>query len=421
MNFNNEFHNRRIVAVVIICLTSLAFGCQSGSDSSGDLTSIDMNQAFNLEKSVKLSDLVKSVEIVQFYPPEDTYFVNARSFAVGKKYIMISDDRGGGTSNIILCERSGKFVRNIGRVGKGPGEFLNAWLTIMDPSENYIIIADGPSNKLIKYSVSGEFISERTMDELPDRNIFDKARFINDNEFILIPRRPTRGHDGFASMLVYDLDLNLSGKILPRANDENLPLFNNSYQVLGEGQDRIFYWEPYFDTLYTINADHSTEATHIIGWSKGGPSFDYMKTFTYNLPPDQQRPTNFIYSISETKKHLFIGGIAQKDRFSAVYSKKSEELFLLSDKAECDTSSYQSTSIVENDLFGIEPVSIRRFEQMAYRYVAWMRPGMIAFGNDLDCIRNKEVKLPEIRDQLLKIAESDDVDNNMVLLLMEAK
>lgn len=96
-----------------------------------------MNQAFSLEKSIKLSDLVKSVEIVQFYPSAETYFVNARSFAVGKQYTLIADDRGGGTSNIILCERNGKFVRNIGRIGKGPGEFLIAWLTMMDPSENY--------------------------------------------------------------------------------------------------------------------------------------------------------------------------------------------------------------------------------------------------------------------------------------------
>jgi len=403
---------------ILFCFS--LFGCHSRSDLLGEMKTIDMNQAFGMEKSILLSDLVKSVEIVQFHPSMETYFVNARSLTVGEKYILIADDRGGGTSNLLLCERNGKFVRNIGRIGNGPGEFLNAWLTLMDPSENYIIIADDQSNKLIKYSVSGEFIHERTMDELPDSYIFDDARFINENEFVFIPRRPVKAIDGFASMLVYDLDLNPSGKILPRANDENLPLFNNLYQLIGEGPDRLFYWEPYFDTLYTINPDHSTEATHVIGWSKGGPSFDYMKTFTYKLPPHKQYPTNFIYSISETKQYFFISGMAQMERFSAVYNKKSEELFLLTDKPECNTSSDQTSSIIKNDLFGIEPVYIRRFDRQTNRYVAWMRAGMVASENDLDCIRNKEVKLPEIRDQLLEIAESDEDDNKMVLLLMEA-
>jgi hypothetical protein len=227
--------------------------------------------------------------------------------------------------------------------------------------------------------------------------------------------------DGFASMLVYNLDLDPSGKILPRANDENLPLFNNWYQLLGEGPDRLFYWEPYFDTLYTINPDHSTEATHVIGWSKGGPSFDYMKTFTHKLPPDKQYPNNFIYSISETEQYFFIGGMAHMQPFSAAFNKTSGELFLLTDKPECNTSSYETSTVIKNDLFGIEPVNIRRFDRQANRYVAWMRAGMEASGNELDCIRNKDVKLPEIRDQLLKIAESEDDNNKMVLLLMDAR
>jgi len=397
------------------------FGCHSKSDLPGEMKKIDMNQAFGKEKSILLSDLVKSVEIVQFYPAIETYFMNARSLSVGKKYILIADDGGGGTSIIILCERNGKFIRKIGRIGSGPGEFLRAWRTLMDPTESYIIIADFQSKKLIKYSVYGEFINERTMDELTGSFIFDDIRFINENEFVLIQRRPVMAIDGFASILVYDLDLNPCGKILPRANDAYLPLFNNLYQLIGEGPDRIFYWEPYFDTLYTINPDHSTEATHVIGWSKGGPSFEYMKTHIHKLPPHKQYPNNFIYSISETEQYFFIGGMAHMERFSAVYNKKSEEVFLLADKPECNTASYQTSSDIKNDLFGIEPVFIRRFDRQTNRYIAWMRAGMVASENDLDCIRNKEVKLPEIRDRLLEIAESDEDDNKMILLLMEAK
>ena len=411
----------RNIFILTILFCFYLFSCRSGPELSGEIIKIDMNQAFGMEKSILLSDLVKSVEIVQSHPPIETYFLNARSFSIGKEYIMIADDRGGATSNIILCERNGKFIRKIGRNGKGPGEYLKAWLTLMDPSEHFIIVADYQSRKLIKYSVSGEFIHERTMDELPDSFIFDDIRFINDNEFVLTQRRPVMAIDGFASMLVYDLDLNPSGTIFPRANDKNLPLFNNLYQMLGEGPDRMYYWEPYFDTLYTIHPDHSTEATHVIGWSKGGPSFEYMKTHTYNLPPHKRYPNNFIYSVSETEQYFFIAGMAQMERFSAAYCKESEEVFLIADKPECDTSSYQTTSVIKNDLFGIEPVNIRRFDRRANRYVAWIRGDWVASENDLNCIRNKEVKLPEIRDQLLDIVESENDENKMVLLLMEAK
>lgn len=407
------------VLIILICFG--LSGCNSRSDSPGNLKKIDMNQAFNQTKSVKLSDLVKSVEIVQFYPPEDTYFVNARSFAVGKKYILIADDRGGGSSNVFLCERSGKFVTTIGRSGKGPGEFLNAWLVLMDPSESCIIIADDRSGKLIKYSVAGKFISEHKIEELPGRFILDEARFINKDEFVLVPRRPVRGIEGFASMLIYDLDLNPTGKILARANDKNLPLFNNSYQVLGAGPDRTFYWEPWFDTLYTVNPDHSAVATHIIGWSKDGPTFDYLSSFTYKLPPEQQYPVNFIISITESSKYLFLSGSSHQKGFSAAYDKKTEEVFLLSDVMDCDTSSREKYAVIQNDLFGFDPIYFQTFEKQANRFVSWLRLGMTASSFDLVCIQSKEVKFPEIRDRLIELTQSPDVDNNLVLVLMEAK
>jgi hypothetical protein len=46
--------------IMLICF-GLA-GCHSGSDSPGELKKIDMNQAFDQAKSIRLSDLVKSVE-----------------------------------------------------------------------------------------------------------------------------------------------------------------------------------------------------------------------------------------------------------------------------------------------------------------------------------------------------------------------
>ncbi len=230
-----------------------------------------------------------------------------------------------------------------------------------------------------------------------------------------------RGIEGFASMLVYDLDLNPTGKILPRANDKYLPLFNNSYQVLGAGPDRVFFWEPWFDTLYTINPDHNTEATHIIGWSKEGPSFEYMSRSTYKLPPEQQYPINFIYSISESSGFLFLSGVSHDKRFSAAYDKKSEEVFLLSDVLQCDTSSRGKYAVIKNDLFGIEPVYIQTFEKPANRFVSWFRLGMIASSYDLDCLQTRDVRFPEIRDRLIELSKSPDVDNNMVLVLMEGK
>jgi len=128
-----------------ICLFALAtilFSFQSKkknlSESPGSLTYIDVLQAFNTEKSFKMSEMVKEVEIVQFETSSDAYFQNASSSTIGKKYILIADN---GNNRVILFDRQGKFIRHIGRKGKGPGEFNRVKYVVMDPAEKFIFIA----------------------------------------------------------------------------------------------------------------------------------------------------------------------------------------------------------------------------------------------------------------------------------------
>jgi len=49
------------------------------------------------------------------------------------------------------------------------------------------------------------------MEEFPGRNIFEEAQFIHEHEFAVVSGRPTRAIDGFASMVVYDLDPDCNG------------------------------------------------------------------------------------------------------------------------------------------------------------------------------------------------------------------
>ena len=418
MFFQNAISRRKYASLPFVLLLLCIGACSTNKEAPSEgLIHIDVLQAFKEQKSMNLSDFVKEVEFVQLESSKDAYFMNARSFTVGEKYIMIADD---GENRIILFDRNGNFIRHIGRKGKGPGEYNNPWQAAMDPDEEYIFIADGMIQKLIKYSVEGEFISEISTKDLALGRFMDEIRFISDDRFIILLRRPFREVDGFATMLMFDKDLNLVKKILPRANDENLVLHTHPNGDLGFGDSRVTFWEPYLDTLYTITKEGDAIPTHVVGMSKGGPSKEYAKTPTYGRDPNLE-PENSIFSITEFGGYLHINGRSNGEWFGALYNHKSGDIFQLTSGTSCDTTGNFKIRGLTNDLYGIDPASLYVYSPKIDRVISWVRPEWIASSYDLDCIRDKKVKFPKLRDQFLEIAEDPEATGQLVLVLMKLK
>ncbi|MCD6347782.1 MAG: 6-bladed beta-propeller [Bacteroidales bacterium] len=411
MKKNNLFRS-----ILFMLLLSLILpGCNSDPKPSGDLIYIDVCEGFKNKRNIKLSELVESVEFVQFENTKDTYFMNARSFSIGQKYIMISDD---GENRIILFDRSGKFIRHIGRRGKGPGEFNNPWQVAMDPSEEFIFIADGMIQKLIKYKTSGEFVDEISTRDLAHGRFMDDIRFVNDHEFVVQLRRPYKEVEGFASLLMYDTDLNLTKKVLTRPSDQVMPRIRS---MINQGTDRFYFWEAYMDTMYTITPDGEAIPTHIVTCSNDGPSLEYAQSTPNPRNEGPASPENLIMSVNEYGSFMFMYGLRGDGRFNVVYDKKTGEIFELQAITACDTSGTFTTQTIENDLYGVDPIYINRYDPGIGMLIGWVRTSWLGSNYDLDCIRNKKVKYPELRDQLLRIAEDEEASENMLLVLMKMK
>jgi len=400
-----------------IAIVLLFSACSTPKEESPDgLIHIDVLEAFKEQKSMKLSEFVKEVEFIQFEASKDSYFLNPKSFTVGKKYIMISD----GSNRVIIFDRNGKFIRHIGRKGKGPGEYNRPQHVAMDPDEEIIVIADGMAQKLIKYSISGDFIKEiRTKDLLQSR-IMDDIHFINDNNFIVLMRRPIEEVDGYASMLMFNEDLEIVKKILPRAKDENLVLYTQPNGIIGVGDKDLTFWEPYLDTLYTISKDGDAVPSHVIGFSKGGPSREYAKTPMYRRGSDLE-PEYSLYNLTKMGGFFHINGRSNNGWFTALYNIKSGDSFQLSSVGVCDTTGRFGMAGFENDLFGINPITLYGNSPIVDRLTSWTRPDWIATSYDLDCIKKKKVKFPKLRDQYLEIAEKAETSGQMMLILMKLK
>jgi hypothetical protein len=399
---------------VIAAFTILVLSCSN--KETGNLTTIDLKEALKHTGVVKLSELASDVEFVEFDSTNpEAYFQQVRSLSVGKNHIMVVDEF---RNQVILFSRSGKFIRLIGRVGKGPGEYLQCWLSAMDPEESCILVADHLQKQLIKYAITGEFLKSVSYKDLIPVFLLDGLEFIDDEHFGLVARRTGKPSDDFSSVPVFDLDLNLTHKFLNRANDENLKINNNTNQSLFRLKDKLLYHESFFDTLYYLYPDGHEKPAYRIDVGKGGLTREYLSDYNVYINTNPQ-VFDRVLNVVEVGDYIFMRGFAG-EQFELAYRKKTGESFSLTAPDNCYKSEIQ-IPCVENDLFGYGIFQIRKFNPDLGIYAEILWTPDLQDTAVLNCIRGKQVLLPEKREEFIHIIERTGGGTEILVLLKTLK
>jgi hypothetical protein len=269
----------------------------------------------------------------------------------------------------------------------------------MDPNDRFIFIHVGLGQKLIKYTTEGDLVKETsTKDVCFEEQYVDGIRFINEEQFVLVTRRPRTPKEDFCSLPLYDLNMELIKKILPRPIDQPS---KNARGTINQNSRRMYYWETKFDTVYTVSPEGLVIATHVIGNSKNTEATS-------------------IWSVNEYGKYFFIAGFQKDERIEIAYDQSTGEMFKMNNGVECDTSGNWTSPTLSNDLFGIEPVFIERYDKTIERYVVWVFPQAIKDNYDLDCLISKQVRYPKIRDEIIRISQEPSLAENRIMILLKS-
>lgn len=398
---------------MLLCFLMVACSGKK-QELTDELINIDVLKAFDNQKEVRLSEFIQEVEFIPLESTPNSWFRYAYNYFVGEKYVMVGD---GEQAHMVLFDRHGKFIRTIGTKGQGPGELIEPRIATMDPGEQFVYVHDVGQSKLTKFSVEGAFINEVNIEKITPSRYTTGMQFINEHEFVLVNHRPYAPMDGFASLPVFDWNLDHVKDILPQANDENLRINVEPHAVLTVNPQRITFWEPHLDTLYTISPEGSAIPTHVVGFSKGGPDHEFVTT---NMNPNLYAE-NSIVNILDAGHCFHILGRKSNRWFTAIYNQETKEIFEVVQKSTCDTSRYASLYGLENDLFGAGRIWLRNYATKIDRFTSLIDLASFSAYYDLDCIREKEVKFPELRNRFIELVR-DSVDTYQnIIVLMRAK
>jgi len=224
-----------------LALLSL-FACNSERNEISEL--IDFEEAISNSEAFDIKKHVSKVRYIALETNEDCFLADLRKIAISDDYILVLDFE----SNLFQFSLSGQFIRRIGMLGKGPGEYTYITDFVVDDSfENIYVNTLG---FLYTYDIEGNF---KTRIQWDSGNLQVMCIDSQNRLFYVMPdAKQAKGETSFDIVYVYDVNGQLLKTIKSNiVRPEGFAMFNNIYTKNNE----VFYKEEFGKSVCRINMD----------------------------------------------------------------------------------------------------------------------------------------------------------------------
>ncbi len=148
----NEFWSASGLVVLFIMLL-MSISCLR----SGNLKEINLHDVSKNEncQTVSLDSIVDSSEVIELDNSEKAPIIGVISslYESDRSFYIISDDK-----FVYEYDKAGRFIRQIGTQGRGPGEYLSVEGISVNDKDSSVNLFDFPSQKFVKYDQDGHYI-----------------------------------------------------------------------------------------------------------------------------------------------------------------------------------------------------------------------------------------------------------------------
>jgi hypothetical protein len=223
-------------------------GCKhSGVRVQSPLTVIEVDAASDNE--MKLSDFFKDFRIVRLETNDSVLLDEIQSIVQANDKIYVSDVRA-----LYIFDKTGKFLSSINKKGQGPGEYTGISGFTVD-GEN-IVIMSRTLKKIIVYRESGELVAEYKVDCYAQ-----DISLLGEHNYVLYC-----GNDRADSRdKIHIINSGKEEKQFMPIDEGRAKYLHyvSPYNFSVGGGDKLRFFEPYNDTVYTVTGDTIEPAFYI--------------------------------------------------------------------------------------------------------------------------------------------------------------
>ncbi|GHT21128.1 hypothetical protein FACS189430_00660 [Bacteroidia bacterium] len=274
---------------------------------------LDIQSAFTNRRNISLSDIASDIEYVQLETNDNSLIGSIGKVILFNQTFIIYDQQ---TERILMFDNKGKFLRQIGSKGKGPGEFLQVSDFTVAECDSTICILDDMQQRFLKYGTNGKLVYGKTLESNPDKLSFlDEALIVQYNFPDFVPNQQY-------SLSIYDQNMQVSHRLLNHASEKitanvaNI-MASHSRSFFNYVNDTLTFWECRYDTIYQITKGNEIKRKYYLQYSnKPSP----INGFNY----DKMSDINEIDWLRETTQYLFIKSTYKSDYLSIIFFKDAD-------------------------------------------------------------------------------------------------
>lgn len=284
---------------------------------------VDIEKNVKNIKSVSLSVIGKEIEYIPLETNEKSLIRRIVEIDFSKNYIFISDfDR------LTQFDRKGKFIRQVGSNGRGPGEYIHVSSFCIDENSEKVYIMAWGIKSILEFDFNGAFKRSFNIS-------FSSLQFLkkdSNNYVFVIPNSPY-GADSEFRLIITDSTGAIKTKIKNHNRFFNKPPLLATVIPMYYFKDTIRILESRVDTLNTFeNSKHKPYAIFNLGQSKMEADLSIpvqnLKNEEFN---NVMKNKIWIWTISENYEYLFVKfnlGLSDSTKLCIFNKKTLETTFL---------------------------------------------------------------------------------------------
>lgn len=310
-------YRKGILSFCILIILSLGGSCTKKDNKLIDshLINIELNN-----NPMYLSSLFDSIKPVFFETNKSSLIGENPNVIFTEKATFIKSD-----NNIKIFNPDGKYLNNIKKTGNGNGEYTAISDFFINEPLNRVEILDKRQKKILYYNYNGEYIDDQFI------AIWAIKIFRDAQNRLYIYSGYERDESNKFQFNVTDGVENYSFSEIDKNKSEFLHISNRT-NFFKSGKDKILFFEPFNDTIYTLKKDRLIPEYIISYNGQNVPeSFyrnnNFSNVFEFFQELKKHNYINSTYNVIETDSKVFFYCLKGTKKYLVVYDKIDKKAY----------------------------------------------------------------------------------------------
>ncbi|MEC3880618.1 6-bladed beta-propeller [Parapedobacter sp. 10938] len=247
-------HLLGFVAVFWLCTSCSSERSRTIYTDNGDQYVIDMAA---MEPVESYKELIKEIAFIPLETNEHSLLSHIDKVVFHKGRFYIHDRR---FAALKVFSEEGKYIRSIGNIGRGPGEFTTLMDFLLDTEEDKLLLLSNNEKAVMEYDLEGNYL--RTM----QTNVFASSFVKIGDSYHYFINQNNNDVSGLNNLIVMDENSRVLDRLFPFPEAFNVMLPDHSF-LLGNVDGALFH-PTLSDTVFQLTANQEIYPKYVFDFGE---------------------------------------------------------------------------------------------------------------------------------------------------------